>query len=478
MSRAQFFARLRFSSTHGARTTPILNCTGDEGGDGDETVIRSADDSKTPLGAADKLSVGVCIFRPDKKTLRPTVLLLRRSPRWWRRRVFMSTAGRQGAGEWELPGGRVSDDDFCISAAIERLVREKTGLRVTKIMVMLSDIRWGADLKVLLWNEDEGGAACEDSTEDDDDEDGDEDHSQNFGTGLSIDWNNSTSTAATTIITTTATYTATSIGKQRITGTVSTRDRQSSGKEDILALSDADVLGIRTPTGSSSPGSSPVPATPDFTSVPPPPPLPKDDGHDDKADKYGDGYYAYRADHDDDYKYVYYHDANHDPSLEPAPLALPSRAAEAAVPKMGAGEGKALRRRDTASSTALPAYLFPPDGGVGRPEARDKIKSKRRNAQVIPYKIVRKEYLQLNFAVLVDENGEDGLPGFLDEDSVGGGRRRWRRRRRRRRRRGRDEVDEHDALEWATGARVEEMPMNEDLRRVVLEGLALAGAFF
>lgn len=70
-----------------------------------------------------------------------------------------------------MPGGKVEDDDFCISAAIERLVREKTGLRVTKIMVMLSDVRWREELKVLLWENDVDDV--EENTSEDPSEDGD-----------------------------------------------------------------------------------------------------------------------------------------------------------------------------------------------------------------------------------------------------------------------------------------------------------------
>ncbi|TGJ79154.1 hypothetical protein E0Z10_g9611 [Xylaria hypoxylon] len=469
MSRAQFLSYLRCSSADEAHETLILNCTRDKDIDKGETLIHNADDGKVSLSFANKLSVGVCIFRLDEMTLRPTVLLLRRSPWWRRRRIFTSAAGRQGAGEWELPGGKVSDDDFCISAAIERLVKEKTGLRVTKIMVMLSGVRWRAELKVLLWDEDEGGLAYNDSAEEDDEggvEDGlSEDHGQKVDSGVNMDWDN-TSTMSTATTTTTIT-----IGDGEIGSTAGIEDGKSRGEEEIRALSDADVLGIRIPTSSPSPRSPHVPVTPDSASISPPPPPPKDNDRNDKPDKYDDGY-AYQYGNDGDYKYTYDHDFDHDPSLEPAPLSLPSRTI--AVVEEEKKGGRTLRRRDTASSTALPVSLLSPHGGVGCSNGRSKSKSERRNAQVIPYKILRKEYAQLNFTVLVDEDEGDGLPGFLYADSTGGSREKAGR--------GERGVYEYDALEWATCARVEKLPMSEDLRRVVLEGLAwmgeLTGDFF
>ncbi|KAJ3567893.1 hypothetical protein NPX13_g6611 [Xylaria arbuscula] len=114
------------------------------------------------------LLVGACIFRLDKATLRPAVLLVRRPPLWWTRRdryafTTMTTQRQRqtiDAERWELPGGKVADYDFCISAAIDRLVERMLGLKVMKIMVMLSSIVWNAEVKVLLW--DRGG---EDSSE-------------------------------------------------------------------------------------------------------------------------------------------------------------------------------------------------------------------------------------------------------------------------------------------------------------------------
>ncbi|CAJ2506610.1 Uu.00g077960.m01.CDS01 [Anthostomella pinea] len=93
---------------------------------------------------ADKLSIGVCIFQMDVQTCRPSVLLLRRSLRW-----------HQHPGTWELPGGKVGDGDFCISAAIARRVEEETGLEVVKILSMLQETRHVSEVKFLEWDDDD-----------------------------------------------------------------------------------------------------------------------------------------------------------------------------------------------------------------------------------------------------------------------------------------------------------------------------------
>ncbi|KAI1749228.1 hypothetical protein F4782DRAFT_514440 [Xylaria castorea] len=399
----------------------------------------------------------------------PAVLLLRRSPRWWRRRIFASVGGRHGAGEWELPGGKVENDDFCISAAIERLVREKTGLRVTKIMFMLSDVRWREELKVLLWEEDEAGkSTSEDSTEDGD-SDGDEVEIE-VDSAVDMEWTSSIESEDSENA---------DDDNGSSTGIGNYDEISSSGEESPrspLSL-DLEALGIRFPPDSSSPGSSALRLTMDSrsSSVSAPPVPPKDPGryawgHREQQQHHNDHDDEQHADHerdsnDDDHHHRYESDkSDHDPSLQPAPLSLPSR-----KPK------PPPRRRKTESSTALPASL---------------LHVHWRDAQMIPYKMVRKEYVQLNFTVLVDEeppDEEQPLPGFRrrhaaaaaadDDDGKeesgeggggGGG--------------GGKEVYEHDALEWATCARVKKLPMSEDLRRVVFEGLAwmgtLTGGFF
>ncbi|KAI1326675.1 hypothetical protein F5Y16DRAFT_374285 [Xylariaceae sp. FL0255] len=112
-----------------------------------------ASTSERDTNPIEKISIGICIYRLDGKTLRPAVLLLRRTPRWWHQ--YMAPSDRQRGGYWELPGGKMEDDDFCISAAIERLVREQTGLRVTKILGLLDELRWSTDVKELLWEDED-----------------------------------------------------------------------------------------------------------------------------------------------------------------------------------------------------------------------------------------------------------------------------------------------------------------------------------
>ncbi|KAI1770442.1 hypothetical protein F4818DRAFT_262564 [Hypoxylon cercidicola] len=145
----------------------------------------------------DKLYVGVCIFKMDPHSSRPSVLLLRRSASAatsnplsaparsasrWRRRSSKplqqqnsssgSSSGRGGGREgreeasddwgggrgescsWELPGGKVRDADFCISAAVARRVAEQTGLRVVRILGALQDVRRTSEVRILDWDDD------------------------------------------------------------------------------------------------------------------------------------------------------------------------------------------------------------------------------------------------------------------------------------------------------------------------------------
>ncbi|KAI0887649.1 uncharacterized protein GGS22DRAFT_157749 [Annulohypoxylon maeteangense] len=153
---------------------------------------------------ADKLYVGVCIFRMDTHSSRPSVLLLRRSRttasgsessssssaatsattvttaaspvfrRETRRnrqlgdnreRGIRGGAGNGsgnrnangngiGSGVWELPGGKVRDSDFCISAAVARRVVEQTGLRVVRVLGALQDVRHVSEVRILDWDDD------------------------------------------------------------------------------------------------------------------------------------------------------------------------------------------------------------------------------------------------------------------------------------------------------------------------------------
>lgn len=90
MSRAQYLAYLRPSKEDGSQAT---SSTPNSKKDGEETKRNPARPIVTPK-PTDKLSVGVCIFRLDGQTLSPAVLLLRRSPRWWRRRILASVGGK------------------------------------------------------------------------------------------------------------------------------------------------------------------------------------------------------------------------------------------------------------------------------------------------------------------------------------------------------------------------------------------------
>ncbi|KAI1277716.1 hypothetical protein F5Y07DRAFT_398270 [Xylaria sp. FL0933] len=579
MSRAQFLAYLRSPSGDRVQSTPVSNRVRDKDRDGDGPSTRIAMNDKDQLGnigPVDKLSVGVCIFRLDRETLQPAVLLLRRSPRWWRRRVFTSAAGRQAAGEWELPGGRVEDDDFCISAAIERLVRKKIGLRVTKIMVMLGSVRWREDLKVLRWPRGVRGGTRGDSTEgddeDDDDEDDDEDSESEAQTlidtgddmSVDMDWAD-VSASRSTATTVKGEEAEESTGAEG--GDHESQEQENPGSSRAHGTG---VLGRLIPLHSLSPSPSPTTLTPESASASvralSPPPLSEDHGSDHEHEyRYDDDYNG-----DEAYQYAYDLDPDHDPSLEPAPLSLPARTAPVtAAPtaptsppsttiSTSRGEGETRinttlrRRRNTASSTTLPRSLdsFSDNDftcGVTSTSTsaanhnhnrtnttttthnnndnndEKKKKSRRRNAQAIPYKISRKEHAQLNFGVLVDEHTDPNyLPGFLSKFHYGGGgsggsgggggggggggsggsksnqgnegnqnktkqnnkmnqnktkagKQEEKGKQQEEKKKKKKKMYEHDALEWATCARVAKMPMSEDLRRVVLEGLGWMG---
>ncbi|KAI1098877.1 hypothetical protein F4804DRAFT_349866 [Jackrogersella minutella] len=131
---------------------------------------------------ADRLYVGVCIFRMDAHSSRPSILLLRRScaaaasssssgastvtstSSIRRRNGYHSTGVREGGrgdrggsnngAVWELPGGKVRDADFCISAAVARRVVEQTGLRVVRVLGALQDLRHVNEVRILDWDDD------------------------------------------------------------------------------------------------------------------------------------------------------------------------------------------------------------------------------------------------------------------------------------------------------------------------------------
>ncbi|KAH9886175.1 hypothetical protein F4778DRAFT_759305 [Xylariomycetidae sp. FL2044] len=140
MSRAQYFSHIRHTAAISAKT--IKN--------GQATTTAATAATTTTAGAAatttaipDKLAVSVCIFQTDHQTSNPSVLLVRRSLRF-----------QKYPGHWELPGGKVSDEDFCISAALARKVDETTGLKVVKVLGMLRDTRHVEEMKILEWDDD------------------------------------------------------------------------------------------------------------------------------------------------------------------------------------------------------------------------------------------------------------------------------------------------------------------------------------
>ncbi|KAI1804302.1 hypothetical protein F4811DRAFT_552967 [Daldinia bambusicola] len=59
-----------------------------------------------------------------------------------------------GEGMWELPGGKVLDGDFCISAAVARRVAEQTGLQVVRVLGALQDVRRVVEVRILDWDDD------------------------------------------------------------------------------------------------------------------------------------------------------------------------------------------------------------------------------------------------------------------------------------------------------------------------------------
>lgn len=471
----------------------------------------------TTSGAAssiNELSVGVCVFRLDGQTSQPVVLLLRRSKGWQQRnervgergRVFSAAdessssswpssssssqrhlktqQGTEGS-VWELPGGEVGDDDFCISAAAERLLRENTGLRITKMMVMLPDVRWREELKVLLWEDED------ESDEDEGNEDGDggdrwdiredcaveKDNQNNGGCGhedeaekagedkhhefsVDLDSTQLRPRADSGVVMNWITY----IQNGGLESASTRYDDDGSSGPDGGVLSpfsshELELLGVRVPTNPSSPGSSSLMAwampTPTSTQSP--------RAHDQSQSRS-------RSQSHENNVYSYGDDDDFDLSLEPAPLSLPIRN------RKGKEEERRsrppLRRRNTASSTTLPREELLMEEKKKR--KRKERENKRRDAQMIPYEMVQREHVQLNFVVLVDEDEdvEVPLPGFLMP------RRTWDRDVK-----GREgEEGKYDGFEWATRERVREMGMSEDLRRVVFQGLdwmdSLAGGFF
>ncbi|KAI1435097.1 hypothetical protein GGR50DRAFT_344230 [Xylaria sp. CBS 124048] len=481
-------------------------------------------------GVVDGVLVGVCIFRLDGRTLQPAVLLLRRSPRWWRKQERdretreIDTLGHEGeavAGDWELPGGRVEEEDFCISSALERLVREKTGLRVTRIMEMLREIRGFNTAEVKVFR------------------DLNFDEKKGRGTGQGDKRRNMVGGGS---------FTKVDLGPG--IPVMSTERRKAIEGREVFHESGFKALGINKLRLSTSSGDSSSNGQLTRSVTPPPPPPPKDNvsygyreqppnRHHNNGREYG--YHSREPSHDNEDEY-------HDLSLKPAPLALPSRSPRrprpiVALPMPGEEEHRLsplpspspppppppIPRRHmqrVPSTTPEPRSPAPrprpfPDWPSTQPQPQPQSQSQAQPPRPRPLPLPdwpiiiqpqpqqrspnkpqqRKEYVQLNFAVLVDEDpADEPVPGFLlgnlaldesEAEEQKGGKERGDdgdtdRGRGRGRERGRENgegvIYEHDALEWATCARVEVLPMSEDLRRVVFQGLdwmgRLTGGFF
>jgi 8-oxo-dGTP pyrophosphatase MutT (NUDIX family) len=88
----------------------------------------------THIGSVDddtRLQVAAAIFKIDARSSRPTILLLRRRQHDHHR-----------PGVFEIPNGRVDDNDFIISDSIARAVQKQSSLKVFRIEAMLRESRW------------------------------------------------------------------------------------------------------------------------------------------------------------------------------------------------------------------------------------------------------------------------------------------------------------------------------------------------
>ncbi|KAK5635969.1 hypothetical protein RRF57_011681 [Xylaria bambusicola] len=387
-----------------------------------------------------ELFVGVCIFRLDRETLRPAVLLIRYEPRG--RGCVLTTAKnrceearreKQGqnqrrtraVGEWELPGGKVADDDFCISAAVNRLVRSTLGLKVTKIMVMLSSIEWSAEVKVLLWRkgasngdeegggsegDDEGfGSSSTDYTDGDDGRGKSEEVQTQIANQVNSSghggWNSDSTSVSMSVYSTDE-----QVGRGG--------DGQDLGERVTLSALGRDLSGNYQGSLPSSPWTLVRPLSssdpdPDFDSCSiPPPPLPP--RHYGRGHDYTQEHSASSSNNNNKnnsnknnsrnnniFMYLYDSGSDHDPSLEPAPLSIPRKPVAVTTrttttttttttmsvrtEKEKGGKGNngkdsnspfcARGRSNTASSTTLSLY---DDFNIGRERMRTRARSSSR----------------------------------------------------------------------------------------------------
>jgi hypothetical protein len=490
MSRAQYERMVSEFEHH----EEYLNSTANAGRGQTETRSMGTDSFHRNVGAErDKdeiqksLNVGVCVIRLDEETAEPAILLLRRSsPFMWQQHqdIFISTSEtRQRVGDWELPGGMVQHDDFSISSAIDRLLRKQTGLRVIKIMEMLRDVGWIIDTKVLTWNEEDGfdGGGDRDGHE----------HNGNFEEGDRTGESSKSNIGYDDALSETVGSGGWSISGEEAQGSGEhTSDDASSYDEMFMRfLSDSiDIIGMRLPSSSypsSLPRSSPAQSLLDIgtTSV--------HAGSQTPQSRYLD----------DDHHGI-------DSALRPAPLSLPLRPTNPKptsnplsvsrprpeimltpdlVPQEHEEDRHHLERyTSTISSLSLPSpqshsHLQPhPQARERRTPIRDRLE-----AQVIPYKMSRSQYMQLNVAVLVDEEVDEPVPSYLsakEEPSsastqVSGS--------------GHDKIEtngngtgdgdeegrgfsdcQHNAFAWATLEQVRKMQMHDDLRCVVFQAFS------
>ncbi|KAH7041585.1 uncharacterized protein B0I36DRAFT_24669 [Microdochium trichocladiopsis] len=130
------------------------DASSDEASAGEAAVkhVLEADQAAQPAAydyvpvVPEALAVGACIVRCDPDTSRPAVLLVRpKETGTWTSSVAggKATSYHQHStpGLWLLPQSTTSTEDFSISAALERTVRQQTGLAVTRVVATLHDTR-------------------------------------------------------------------------------------------------------------------------------------------------------------------------------------------------------------------------------------------------------------------------------------------------------------------------------------------------
>ncbi|KAI1816192.1 hypothetical protein GGS20DRAFT_539298 [Poronia punctata] len=451
------------------------------------------------------LSVGVCIIRLDPETSEPVMLLLRRSSplllRQEQKHVSISTPeNRQRLGDWELPGGRVRHDDFCISAAIERLVRAQTGLKVIKIMEMLMVMNWNVEVKLLKWggehDYDVDHYLGDDEVEDDDDDEYYyiEAHEQREIEKSSADkgsWGHSHDLGITNNLGDSESSDSNVDKNRNIPRSDTPRNGQttkddSSSYDEMFMKSVGDdvgkLLGIYIPTDPSSSPSSTSPSPPltgEISSSPSP--------FDFQVQS------RRHSSHNHEHEYSPRHNRNdanqgqsHEP-LRPAPLSLslslrtnrttlqtlppPRPPRDVPTPYYKPHQPQHYdqaqhtrryydterhqlqqRHRQIRCTPTSPLRLSRDEP---RPPAPLQL---RPRAQVIPYKILRARHRQLNYTVLVDESVEVPVPSSLLGGKANDAKNK--------------KNGDHDVFEWATLSRVRQMQMNDDLRRVVFQGFA------